>query len=156
MPPSQELGNLRFFIYSWDKRSRHRRSRIHAGSLKRDLIPGLHTWRWRQTVSHWATQVSPPPVLVFQHPKNFHHLTSSSLKSCGTPPKILNFRVNLILVFFYKAAKRYIARCQLWCSFTNKLPFTSANLLVPPYFYQDQAYFKVFYWNPFNKNKYSY
>ena len=54
------------FIYSWEtytERGRdigRERSRLHAGSLMWDSIPGLqdHILSQRQTISHWATQAS--------------------------------------------------------------------------------------------------
>ena len=44
------------------------RSRLHAGSLMWDSIPGLqdHVLSWRQALNHWATQGFPPKRTLFE------------------------------------------------------------------------------------------
>ena len=61
-----------FFIYSWEThRERQRlryKSRLHAGSLIQDSIPGPrdHDLSWRLMLHHWATQVPLSPLLTLK------------------------------------------------------------------------------------------
>ena len=54
---------LILFIYSWethrDRDTGRGRSRLHAGSLMWDLIPGLQDYTLGQRLNRWVTQVSP-------------------------------------------------------------------------------------------------
>ena len=61
---------LRFYLFIHKRhrerererqRHRQRESRLHAGSLTQDSIPGLqdHSLGWRQALNHWTTQGFP-------------------------------------------------------------------------------------------------
>ena len=54
------------YLFMRDSERGRGRSRLHAGSPMRDLIPGLqdHALSQRQTLNHWATQV-PLTDLIF-------------------------------------------------------------------------------------------
>ena len=72
---------LIFYLFIHDRhrekeRQRHRRrgrSRLHAGSLTRDSIPGLQdrALHQRQVPNRWATQGSPQSVFLADHVQSF-------------------------------------------------------------------------------------
>ena len=93
------------FIYERHKERGRGRSRLHAGSLTWDLIPGLqdHALGWRQGLNCWATQGS--PIIPFYSPWP----AQDSGGECSWMLRVLNFKgslfsLDLLLLFVCRVA----------------------------------------------------